>query len=317
MKIIDKNCGKKNKIRNYFYRFISFKPVAGSKPFILRVGQVVMLAIVILMLFAYTFGLQGCKNPENISGIVDLASSQPVIIESSESTSQSTVLDTASGNLLIVGSDTTFPPFDFIDNGEIVGFDIDIIYEIAGRMGKEIQVISINWDPEFKQIQEGELDVIISAVPYNVDKDAIVDFSEPYFTMKYLLMSLIGSEITVKENLYDRNVGILEAGKGNIDDEYLLNFNVVYYKDILEMLDALKNKEIEGVLLSLPIAVNLLKENKDMYNVFEEVTTNKDFVIVVAEGSSLKGSMDAALDAIKKDGTYDTIYGKWFAYNSL
>jgi ABC-type amino acid transport substrate-binding protein len=214
--------------------------------------------------------------------------------------------------LLIIGIDSTYPPFEYIEQGEMIGFDVDLADEIAKRLGKEIRMESIKWDTDFKLLREGTIDLIISAVPYNPEKDVIVDFSKPYFSMKYMLVSLSGSEINIKEDLAGKKVGILEAGAENLSPEYLAGFEVVKYKEILELLDGLKVQDVSAILLSLPVAINLIKENTDSYNAIDETISSQEFVIVYRKGSQLKGMIDNAINGMKIDGTYDTIYNKWF-----
>ncbi|MBC8390332.1 MAG: amino acid ABC transporter substrate-binding protein [Actinobacteria bacterium] len=217
-------------------------------------------------------------------------------------------------SVLIVGSDTTYPPFEFIENGGIVGFDIDIISEIASRLEKDLEIVSISWDPEYKELVEGNLDMVISAVPVTEEKKEIIDFSIPYYKLNYLLISLIGSEKMIKEDLEGVRIGILETGKDNLDEDYLSKYEIITYGEIMGMIDDLRNKKIEGVLVTVPIAVNILKDNKEMCLVLDEVKSSKEFAIVFDKGSELKEEVDKVLEEIYEDGTYDTIYNKWFSY---
>jgi polar amino acid transport system substrate-binding protein len=282
------------------------------------------LAIFCILFFSFAilFFLSGCskyKLGADLEGINIETNTADTIAEGIENSidSSSSDNDTLSveKSTLIVGSDTTYPPFEFIQNSEIVGFDIDIINEIVKRLDKQIEIISIGWDPNFKMLREGDLDLIISAVPLNEEKESIVDFSKPYFNMKYLLISLVGSEIKIKENLAGKKIGILELSEKCLDEGYLKKFEIMVYKDVMELLGALKNTEVDAVLLSLPIAVNLLKENKDMYVVMEVIQSNKDFSIVFNKGSRLKNEVDRVIDEIVSDRIYDEIYNKWFNYN--
>ena len=215
-------------------------------------------------------------------------------------------------DVLIVGCDANYPPFEFSENGDTVGFDIDIIKEITGRMGKEIEIAPILWDCKFKEIEEEKLDMEISAVPITEEYKNIVDFSNPYFTLEYLLISLSEAEIKIKEDLGGKAVGILEIEKGDLSEDCLLNYEICTYDDIIEMFNDLQNKKIEAVLISLPQGVNKLKDNEEMYIVLEKIKSNKEFGIVFKKGSMLKEKVDRVLEDIKEDGTYDEIYNKWF-----
>jgi len=248
----------------------------------------------------------GSINTKNISEFNDDSNNKEI-----ESNLSAQILDK---EILNAGCDATHPPFEFLQDGQIVGFDIDIIKEIAKRLDKQVEIISTSYDADFKILREGEIDLIISAVPLNKEKESIVDFSIPYFRMNYLLISLIGSEIKVKESLTGKKIGILELSDKCLDEDYLRKFEIVSYNDILQLLTALKNAEVDAVLLTVPIAINILKENKDMYTVLEEVQSNKEFSIVFSKGSMLKNAFDDAIEQIKADSVYEDIYNKWFNY---
>jgi len=259
---------------------------------------IISISVMLFLLLAGLTGLAGCDR------FVSTTAS-----ENSQGSSQE------NKSLLIVGSDTTYPPFEFIDNGDIAGFDIDLIKEIVSRMKKEIEITSNYWDPEFKDLIDGKLDIVISAVSIEAEKTTIVDFSKPYYTLEYLLVSLSGSEIKTKEDLVGKKIGILKVGKSNISEDYLINYNVSDYEDIVDMLDALGNKEIEAVLINLPLAVSLLKDNKDMYLVLDKINSGRKFAIVFKKGSPLVWQVNQILDTMVTDGKYQDIYDKWFNYN--
>jgi ABC-type amino acid transport substrate-binding protein len=262
------------------------------------IKKIFLSGFILVVLLAASVSMTGCVSFNNI-------------FRGTLPAEQTNTNDTES-KLLIIGVDSTYPPFEYIEEGEMIGFDVDLANEIAKRLGKEIRLESIKWDTDFKLLREGSIDLIISAVPYNPEKDAIVDFSKPYFSMKYMLVSLSGSEINAKEDLVGKKVGILETGAENLNPEYLADFQVVKYKEILELLDGLKVQDVSAILLSLPVAINLIKENADAYNALDETISSQEFVIVYRKGSHLKGMIDNAIDGMDIDGTYDTIYNKWF-----
>jgi len=218
---------------------------------------------------------------------------------------------------LRVGCDPTYPVFEFIKDGNIEGFDIDIAREISERMGRELKIISIDWDSTYKIPEDLKLDMVISAVPISSEKENIVDFSIPYFTMEYMLVVLTETDIKIKEDLEGKSVGMLNIEKRDLSEDYLLNYKIEGYDDVVMMIDDLKNKNIDGILISLPMGVNLITGNIGIYNVLEVVKSNKEFGIVFNEGSTLKEEVDNILNEIKEDGTYDEIYNRWFDYSSL
>ena len=250
--------------------------------------------ILIVAVFAASFiNFTGCQEP---------IAAQPSI-------------DTISSTLIFAGVDTTFPPFAYLDKGEAAGFDIDVISEISKRLNKQLRIEPWQWEPEFKELQDGKFDLLISAIPYEERKEAVFDFSKPYFNMSFLLISLAGSQIKTRDSILGENTGMLDSSKGCFSEEYLAEFEIVYYRNIIEMLEALKSGQIDAMLLNLPISVNLIKENRDIYTVLEEVESNRELVIALRKGSPLKDDIDSVLEEMHNDGTMDLIYEKWFTYN--
>ena len=250
----------------------------------------VFLCVLIIFLLFYS---AGCKAPET------------------------SVPDIVTGKAkLIVGTDPTYPAFEFMENGNVTGFDIDIAGEIAGRMDRELEIIPIEWDGSYSVPEDLELDMVISAIPISSDKEGIVDFSNPYLTMEYMLIVLTETEIKVKENLIGEPIGMLESEKSYLSEDYLLDYRIEGYSDIASMINDMKNKNIDGILLSLPVGVNLVTGDTGIYKVLEVVKSSKDFAIVFSKGSPLKEEVNAILEEIKEDGTFDEIYSKWFSYSS-
>jgi len=215
---------------------------------------------------------------------------------------------------LIVACDATYPPFESLKDGNAEGFDIDIAGEIARRMDREIEIVQIEWDSTYEIPEDPEFDMIISAIPIIEGKENVIDFSIPYFVMEYMLVTLRETDIKTIEDLNGKNMGILETEKNYLDEDYLINYKIESFNDIVILFDSLRNKDIEGVLISLPIGGNLLAENEGIYRVLEVVESNKEFGIVFSKGSILKEEVDRIINEIKEDGTYDIIYNRWFNY---
>ena len=259
------------------------------------------------------FYLAGCKAvADTASDAGTLYASDP---DSDNSDDVSAYDNSTDISKLIVGTDPTYKPFEFMKDGKINGFDIDIVNEIAERMDRELEIITLKWDGTYNIPEDLNLDMVISAIPISPDKGSIVDFSDSYFTMEYMLVTLIDTEIKIKENLKGKSVGILDIEKGYLTEDYMLDYRIEGYSDITTMENDLKNKNIDGILISLPIGVNLINGDTGLYKVLEVVKSNRDFAIVFREGSLLREEVNDILEEMKEDGAYDKIYDKWFNYN--
>ncbi len=219
---------------------------------------------------------------------------------------------TSSSEKLIVGTDPSYPPFEFKEDNEIIGFDIDIALEIAKRMEKEADIVPIIWDSTYEIGEDLKIDMIISAVPILEEKIEFIDFSEPYYILEYIMISLNETQIKIKEDLLGKKIGILEIEKKDLSPEYLADYTIETFDDVFIMLEGLGNKELEGILLSLPIGSEILTESGGIYSILDMVTSEKEFGIVFRKEHILKEEVDRILEEIQEDGTFDTIYDEWF-----
>ena len=222
---------------------------------------------------------------------------------------------TLSDSKLIVGTDPTYPPFEFMEEDKIVGFDIDIAAEIADSLGKKIDIATITWDFTFEIPDDPKVDMIISAIPILEEKEDLVDFSNPYYVLEYMFISLNETQIKLKEDLQGKKIGILDVEKDDLSKDYLVDYKIKAFDDIFVMFKELSNKEIEGILLSLPIGVEVMKESEGKYTILDIVESEKEYGIVFRKEHILKQEVDRILEEIVESGIYDIIYNTWFEYD--
>ena len=82
---------------------------------------------------------------------------------------------------IIVGISADYPPFEFIKDGEIVGFDVDLSKEIGKQLGVKIEIKEMSFAALINAINPGDIDLIISSATWNEQKSKVFDFSAPYY----------------------------------------------------------------------------------------------------------------------------------------
>jgi ABC-type amino acid transport substrate-binding protein len=265
-----------------------------------KILKVSVIFIVLIIFFsAGSIALAGCSGqaevPEDTAG---------------ESSQQEL---TVYRDSILVGTDASYPPFEFTEGDTIKGFDIDIAGEIASRLEKELKIVTIDWDFTYRIPEDVKLDMIISAVSAAEDRDELVDFSNPYYIMEYMLIVLSDAKLKIREDLKGKKIGMINSEVKYIAADYLKDYTIEEYKEVLVMLDELKNKNIDGILISLPVGKNIINENIGIYSLLEMVKSERSFNIVFQEGSPLRVEVNNILLEIQKDGTYQEIYDRWFS----
>jgi polar amino acid transport system substrate-binding protein len=112
---------------------------------------------------------------------------------------------------LVAGTSADYPPFESIDeNGNMVGFDIDLINEIGKRMGVEVEIQDMPFDSLIAGVQEGKIDLSIAAFNYTEERDKTVDFTDAYYYAEdgFLVAEDFAGEITAPEDAAQYKVGV-------------------------------------------------------------------------------------------------------------
>ena len=121
--------------------------------------------------------------------------------------------------VLRVGVAVDAPPFAFLDRqGERQGFDIELVSEIARRMGMEVTWVDMAYEPLPDAVRDGRLDVAIGAIPYSEEWDQQVDFTQPYYGTGEPEQSDLEQHVIIvppgEKDLRDRlnaNIALLQA----------------------------------------------------------------------------------------------------------
>ncbi|HAJ95732.1 MAG TPA: hypothetical protein DCP02_05815 [Actinobacteria bacterium] len=217
---------------------------------------------------------------------------------------------------IFVGTDATYPPFEFVQDSAVIGFDIDIAQEIASRLEKEMEIVPISWDFSYKIPEDKKLDMIISAISAEEGNDEFVDLSDPYYIMEFMFLVLSDDQLKIREDLKGKKIGMIDHEIKNLSPEYLKDYTIEEHKDVLVMLEELRNKKIDGLLISIPVGKNIIEENDAIYRVLEVVKSERSFSIVFHKGSPLKDAVNQILSEMDEDGTYQEIYDKWFLFSA-
>lgn len=216
----------------------------------------------------------------------------------------------------VVASDTSFVPFEFKENGEYVGFDIDLINAIADEVGFEIDLKTTNFDGIIPGLQTGSFDMAIAGISIKEDRKQKVDFSDPYYESGLRIGVPIDNDtINGIEDLEGKTIAtrlgstsadfIKENIEGAIPNEY-------------EQLDqaylAVENGSADAILYDAPnVAYYIQTKGQDTLKIVGDLYQAENYGIAFAKGQEeLVEKVNGALATLKENGTYDEIYEKWF-----
>ncbi|OAN35254.1 basic amino acid ABC transporter substrate-binding protein [Microbacterium sp. H83] len=223
---------------------------------------------------------------------------------------------------LTVCSDIPYPPFEFEggDNGTgYTGFDIDLLAAIAEKLDLELSVQDVGFDAlqSGTTLAAGTCDIGASAMTITEERQANIDFSDPYYDSLQSLLVRTDSGIESIDDLSGKNVGVQQGTTG----EAYANTNaegaqIVQYPSDGELWPAMQAGQIDAILQDQP--VNLEHEKADSaYEIVEEYNTDESYGFAFAKGEkdALLDAVNGALKELRDSGDYQTIYDTYFTAN--
>ncbi|MBS3974456.1 MAG: basic amino acid ABC transporter substrate-binding protein [Actinobacteria bacterium] len=224
---------------------------------------------------------------------------------------------------IIVGSDTAYPPFESVVDGEIVGFDVDLVKAIGERIGYEVEFKTYKFDALITGMQAGtEFDMIASAMTITPERAEKINFSDPYINANQSLAVVKDSPVASVDDLgAGDKVGVQSGTTGAIWAKENLEpkgVEIVTFDDILAAFGALQARDVDAVINDAPISQDIAKDPARGVAVVAEIQTDEQYGFGFnKENTALRDAVNGALAEIKEDGTYVEIYRKWFGADPL
>ena len=225
----------------------------------------------------------------------------------------------APNKVYVVGTDAAYAPFESQnEKGEIVGFDIDVVNAVAKKAGIEVKFVNTPWEGIFNNLQQGDRDLLVSAITITDERKQTVDFSEPYFDAQQLIAVKQGSKVAKFADLKPLKVGVQNGTTGDEVVSKLLgktNTNIKRFESTPLALKELEAGGVDAVVADNGVVINYVANNAaaGFKTVSDTSFMQEHYGIAVRQGdAALKAKIDKALAAIKADGSYAQIYAKYF-----
>ena len=217
---------------------------------------------------------------------------------------------------VVIGLNAEYPPFENVDeDGNLVGFDVDLMTAIAEEAGFEFEWVNTRWDGIFVALASGEFDAVISAATITAERAETVDFSDPYFNAgQSITVRADNEDILGPDDLAGLKVGVQLGTTGDIWLSDETDAEVVRYDENTLAFQALANGDVDAAVADSPTAIEIVQANPEMaLKVLPDAYTDELYGIAVnKDRPDLLEAINAGLAAIRENGTYDEIYDNWF-----
>lgn len=225
----------------------------------------------------------------------------------------------AEGEVYRVGIDTTYPPFEFEEDGEYTGIDIDLINAIAENQGFEIEFNPMDFGGIIPALQAGQLDVAIAGMSITDERKEIVDFSDPYFDAGLsLVVAEDNNDITSLEDLEGKTVAVKSGTTGAQfarDNEAEYGYEISQFEDSPSMFQEVSNGNADVLLEDYPVIAYAIAESELALKTVGDRLTGDQYGIAVLKGENaeLLEQINAGLQELRDSGEYDEILNKYIA----
>ncbi|WP_341279824.1 transporter substrate-binding domain-containing protein [Paenibacillus sp. FSL H8-0537] len=278
-----------------------------KKSTLLMMTAILLLAVIVA----------GCGSKNGNSG--NAGSASPTA--EAETAAPSNLLEQVKqAGVLKVGLMGTYAPYNFLnDNKEIDGFDADIAKEIAKRLGVKAEFVAQEFSGMIAGLQAKKFDVVISQMTITDERKEQMDFTEPYITNSVkIIVAEKNDTITKLADFKGKNIGV---GLGTNDETYLRktvlpevgDFTIKTYDDVITSLKDLNAGRIDATINNMYALKPIVEKNGfKIKAVGDPIKSDNAGIAVRKDNPEFRDALNEALKAMKADGTYKTIFVKWF-----
>lgn len=223
---------------------------------------------------------------------------------------------TVEQGMLTVGSDIPFPPFEYREEGQLTGFDVELVEEMARRLDLEVRWVDTAFDTIFTQLAAGRYDVVASATTITEERQRTIDFTDPYYAAQQAVA------VNVEQTPDLRSVddvpasGTVAVQRGTTGETWAREnlpdgVRVRSFPEAPDTYTALEAGNVTAVIFDEPSAVTEA-EQREAIEVVQTLDTGERYGFGVdPRNQELLTALNRTLAEIKRDGTYQRLYERF------
>ncbi len=279
--------------------------------------KIVALTIAVAM----TLGLAACGSSSDTASTTAAATTAAEAEETEAAEADEAVaadvseVVTVDAGVFTIATNAEFPPYEYHDNNEIVGIDMEICGAIADYLGLTLEIEDIAFDSIIPEVSSGKVDLGAGAITVTEDRKQNVDFSDTYASSAQVIIVQEDSDITGPDDLAGVNIGVQLGTTGDIyaSDYEAEGSTIERYNKGFEAVEALTQGKIDAVVIDAQPAEVFVSENEGI-KILDEALTEEDYAFVIAKGNTaLLDAVNAALADLKESGTLQEIVDKYIS----
>lgn len=234
--------------------------------------------------------------------------------QDSASASTETASTEASGEekTLTMATNVAFPPYEFYENEQPAGIDVDIATAICEKLGYKLEIMDIEFGAILGAVSSGKADFTMAGLTVTEERKQSVDFSSSYATGIQSIIVKEDSDIASVDDLAGKKIGTQRGTTGYLycSDDFG-DENVVAYDNGLTAVQMLNNGQVDCVVIDNAPAKEFIAANPGL-KLLDTAYVEESYAIGIGKGNTeLKDAINTALEELKADGTLQAIVDKY------
>lgn len=227
--------------------------------------------------------------------------------------------DDGENTVINPGTAPGFPPFEYTEDGELVGFDVDLAEAAIERAGYEVgEWTEIEFDSLIPSLTQGNLDLIAAAMTINEEREETIAFTDPYYESDQAVLVAEDGDLSPEsvDDLADQRVGAQSGTTGQdevdalVDDDTVSADDTRQYDNYTLGVQDLENGNVDALIIDIPVAESFADGRA--VTVAFTIETGEVYGMGMRQDDDRLADINDALAELEEDGTYDELVAEWF-----
>lgn len=218
---------------------------------------------------------------------------------------------TAEGGTLVMGTNATFPPYEYYEGDEIVGIDVEIAQAIGEKLGMEVTVEDMEFDALIPALASNKVDIVAAGMTVTPERQESVNFTDTYATAAQVIIVKQGSDIASSEDLNGKILGVQMGTTGDSLASEIEGAQVERFNKYFEAIQSVLQGKIDAVIIDSAPAKAFAEKDENLV-ILDEALSSEDYAMAInKDNTELLDKVNAAIAELDEEGTLDEIVDKY------
>lgn len=215
-------------------------------------------------------------------------------------------------DVLVMGTNATFKPFEYKDGGQVVGFDVELAQSIAKDMGKELKIEDMSFDGLLPALESGQIDMAVAGMSVTSEREKNALFSDPYYQASQRIIVPKNSKIANKYQLEHKKIAVQLGTTGDQAASKIKGAQVVQFPAAPNALQELAAGKVDAAVIDDAPAKQYVSGFPSL-KIINTPLSSESYAIAFKKGNTeLAEYANKTIANMKADGRYQALLQKYF-----